>query len=561
MANNLRVFNLISDYNETELMKPSVSFVVENGKVYYDDVPSPTFQGKWLATYLDSHIESAECDISSAITDGEIDNTDLVSVEIGDCVTSIGYGVFQYCSSLTSCTIGSGVTSIGASAFRYCLILTSIDIPNSVTSIGNNAFRNCSSLTSIDIPSGVTEIGFQALQYCSGLTAITCYATTPPTVQVRTFSNTNDCPIYVPCESLAAYQTAWSAYANRLQCIPTPTYNRKWFATLSGDVITSGECDSSSALTSNEILIGTNLNEDDIYSVEIGDCVTTLPNSFLNSADRLSSCTIPDTVTSIGTQAFYYCKNLKRINSNVDGEFNIPSGITSISDSTFNTCIGLTNVTIPNTITSIGNNAFKGCTNLSSMTIPNSVTSIGFEAFRECTSLPSITIPSNVQTIDNMAFSYCSGATACTIGSGLTSLPDGTFYYCTGINTFTVNSNAVVSDDYSRKGKMVDFVGTNVKDLIIGEGVTSIGIQAFLSCTSLTSVTIPNSVTSIGNQAFRYSSSLQSITVYATTPPTLGSNVFDSTNDCPIYVPSQSVSAYQTASGWSSYSSRIQALT
>ena len=175
------------------------------GKVWPQETPPTPTNYKWLATYSDSHTESAECDGTSAITSGEVATANLVAVEIGDCVTSIGNNAFSKCSGLTS-----------------------IDIPNSVTSIGNNAFRNCSSLTSIDIPSGVTEIGFQALQYCSGLTAITCYATTPPTVQVRAFSNTNDCPIYVPCDSLADYQTAWSAYASRLQCIPTPSYSGQY---------------------------------------------------------------------------------------------------------------------------------------------------------------------------------------------------------------------------------------------------------------------------------------------------------------------------------------------
>ena len=173
-------------------------------KVYLGDTllyptAPPSFQGKWLATYSDSHTASAECDSSSAITYGEINLTDLVSVEIGDCVTSIGLGAFYQCSGLTS-----------------------IDIPNSVTSIGNYAFAYCSSLTSCTIGSGATSIGNQAFINCSGLTSITVNATTPPELGSDNVFNGSSCNIYVPAESVEAYKTAslWSSYADRIEAIP-----------------------------------------------------------------------------------------------------------------------------------------------------------------------------------------------------------------------------------------------------------------------------------------------------------------------------------------------------
>jgi hypothetical protein len=167
----------------------------------YEWVYNPsTFLGKWLATYSDSHTESAECDSSSAITDGEINQTNPVSVEIGDCVTSIGGWAFYDCSSLTS-----------------------IDIPSGVTSIGERAFRNCTGLTSCTIGSGVTSIGNQAFYECTSLTSVTIEATTPPALGLRVFYGTNNCPIYVPSGSVSAYQSAsgWSSYADRIQAVPT----------------------------------------------------------------------------------------------------------------------------------------------------------------------------------------------------------------------------------------------------------------------------------------------------------------------------------------------------
>ena len=88
-----------------------------------------------------------------------------------------------------------------------------------------------------------------------------------------------------------------------------------------------------------------------------------------------------------------------------------------------------------------------------------------------------------------------------------------------------------------------------------------IGDTAFAHCTSLTSCTIGSGITSIGMYAFNHCSSLTSVTVNSLTPPTLSEYyVFDNTNDCPIYVPSQSVSAYKSATNWSTYASRIQAI-
>ena len=200
MAKNLRYFETNAEYQAANLVFPSVSYVEDINKVIYD--PSsptpPAFQGKWLATYSDSHTESVQCDSSSAITDGEIDFRDLVSVEIGDCVTSIGNNAFRDCSSLTS-----------------------IDIPNGVTSIGNLTFSECSSLTSCTIGSGVTSIGKQAFRDCGSLTSITVNATTPPALASGALDGST-CPIYVPSQSVNAYKSAsgWSNYASRIQAIP-----------------------------------------------------------------------------------------------------------------------------------------------------------------------------------------------------------------------------------------------------------------------------------------------------------------------------------------------------
>ena len=236
--------------------------------LYPKDVPPtpPSFDGKWIATYEGGTTSSAECGSSSAITQNEITLTNLVSVEIGDCVTSIGGGAFEgctsltnvtipnsvtsignqafygctsltnvtipnsvtsiggdafaYCYGLTNVTIPDSVTSIGGSAFAYCYGLSSVTIPDSVTSIGGYAFQNCTGLTSATIGSGITSIGNRAFDGCTSLTSVTVNAITPPTLGIYVFNNTDN-PIYVPAASVNAYKAAknWSTYASRIQAI------------------------------------------------------------------------------------------------------------------------------------------------------------------------------------------------------------------------------------------------------------------------------------------------------------------------------------------------------
>ena len=130
--------------------------------------------------------------------------------------------------------------------------------------------------------------------------------------------------------------------------------------------------------------------------------------------------TIPNSVTSIGEEAFAGC-NLSSIT--------IPNSVTSIGEAAFSSCL-LSSIVIPNSVTSIGKQAFYYCTSLKSITIPNSVTSIGKEAFYSCYSLSSITIPNSVTSIGSYAFSYCTSLKSITIPNSVTSIGVDAFSYC-----------------------------------------------------------------------------------------------------------------------------------
>ena len=207
--------------------------------------------------------------------------------------------------------------------------------------------------------------------------------------------------------------------------------------------------------------------------------------------------------------------------------------ITSIGARSFENCSGLTSVTIPYSVRNISSCAFARNENLSAITIPSSVRTIGSNAFEYCVNLRSVTIPSGVTTIEYGTFASCNSLSSVTIPSGLTRIASYAFYYCTSLPSVTIPN-----------------------------GVTFIGRQAFDSCTSLTSITIPSSVTEIAAQAFIGCNSLTSITVEATTPPALEDvYVFAVTNNCPIYVPCESLDSYKTAQYWSEYETRFRGIS
>ena len=216
-------------------------------------------------------------------------------------------------------------------------------------------------------------------------------------------------------------------------------------------------------------------------------------------------------VTSIGDEAFRDCTKLTSIT--------IPNSVTSIEYMAFNGCSGLTSITIPNSVTSIGNSAFEGCTGLTSITIPNSVTSIGNYAFSWCTSLASIEIPNSVTSIGSEAFNWCNGLTSITIPNSVTSIGSCAFYNCSGLKEVHINDiaawcNIDFEDCVANPMCYAHNLYLNnelITELVIPDGVTSIGKEAFYDCEGLTSITIPNSVTSIGKSAFYGCSRLKEV--------------------------------------------------
>ena len=272
--------------------------------------------------------------------------------------------------------------------------------------------------------------------------------------------------------------------------------------------------------------------------VVIPDSVTSIGNEAFSFCDSLTSVTIPSSVTSIGDWAFIGCEKLRSVT--------IPDSVTSIGNWAFSGCKKLKNVMISNNVMSIGHEVFDGCDslvndsgliiicnalyaceeNVKSVTIPDGVISIKGYAFESCGSLTSVTIPDSVTSIGDWAFDGCKKLKNVMIPNSVTSIGDGAFCGCDGL---TNDSGLVIIRNvlYHCKEKTTSVTipnnVTSIEDsafsgckkltsVTIPDGVTSIGGSAFYGCKSLTSMTIPDSVTSIGEEVFSECKNLKDFT-------------------------------------------------
>ena len=244
-------------------------------------------------------------------------------------------------------------------------------------------------------------------------------------------------------------------------------------------------------------------------------------------------------VTSIADSAFY--SNWSLI------EVTIPNSVTTIGERAFTSCRGLTEVTIPNSVMTIGSYAFTGCRGLKTVTIGNSVMTIGSRAFTSCTGLTEVIWNARnakyyAVTFFDSPFSNCNRLTdfvfgeevehipallCCelaslknlVIGNSVTTIGKFAFTSCTGLQKVTIGNSVTAIGGGAFKGC------SGLKTVTIGNSVTTIGERAFTSCSGLTEVTIPNSVTTIGDSAFEGCTGLKTVTI-GNSVTTIGERAF-----------------------------------
>ena len=527
-------------YNETAL----VAVRIVDGATRITDISDCWYL---KSIYIPDTVETID---SSAF---EYDEA-LESIVIPDSVTSLGTYAFDACSSLKNVKIGNGITVIEKRTFRDCESLESVTLGNSVERINYEAFNGCSNLkstnfpeslkyidqgvfagcnfSSVTLPEGLEEIEDDAFKYCPNLTSVTI----PDTVTYIGEAAFASCEKLVSVTIGKGVNDMHSRAFQNNPSLESITVNEEnvTYGSIDGVLINKIE---------SEILQYPAAKQEEVYTVP--DSITSLGGEAFMDAVNLREIIIPSTVTSGGV---YGCNSLRTATLN--------EGVTTVSYSMFNSCKNLMTVNLPSSVTSIGEKAFSGCAalteinvagsnssyasvdgvlfnkgmttilvypagkNVGNYNIPDGIKTIGNYAFDHCTNLTNVNIPDSVTYIGNYAFYYANGLTGITIPSSVTSIGERAFYGCARLSSITIPASIT-----SFGGYVFDYC-KNLTDVTIQEGATTIGNSMFSSCNALTDITIPNTVTSIGQYAFQNCTGLTNITIPASVK-TIGRNAFD----------------------------------
>ena len=434
-------------------------------------------------------------------------------------------------------TIPASVESIGVNAFTcgdsstYATLKSlTIEENSKLTSIGDYAFQNQKLLAgNITIPAGVTEIGDQAFEGCASITGITFKGA--GTIGDKAFYNcsgvTNN--LVLPTGTTSIGESAFQKYGKTPLNITLPEGLKSigksafYSAKLNGGIVIPSTVETMGDGAFNGAVCKSNNSETGTLTFaksSSGTCkLTAIPNAAFNNCDRLvGSLTIPNTVTSIGDNAFQKC--------GFDGTLTLSTKLTSIGQSAFSSCSGFKgNLTIPDTVTVLEASAFYECSGFDgTIKISKNITTIPQKAFYNCSKLTGgLTLPTNLVSIGSQAFYGCSGLTgALNIPSKVTAIPKETFIGCSGFTSLTMPSGITTIGESAFSG-CTGFAN----EFKLPTSLKTIGKAAFYECSKLTgNLVMPDTVTSVGASAFEDMTGLDGYLYISKNATTFGDNAF-----------------------------------
>ena len=444
-------------------------------------------------------------------------NYQILQLEVQKGITSVS-GLCS-CYKLREVSLPEGLISLGKLTFMDCWELQEIRLPKSLKTLGEGTFASCFALTEIELPEGLKTVGEGFLYHCISLTSVVIPASVTE-MGDRPFSG-----------DWALKTVEIKGNVPRLSNYSFHECDALQEVLITGSVGTIGD-DAFKEL-------------DSLERVQIASGLKTIGKRAFWLCDNLTTVSLPDGVTSIGEEAFKECSSLTTINlpnsittiganafngTKLTGPLNIPSSLVSLGDNAFHGCSGLTGTLVfPAAMENISTNVFAGCSGIEEIILPRGVLTIGAGAFNNCSGVQRLWLTNSIQSIGANAFNgmknlkkvYFSGTIlewetgiqwadkGYQIGVAITTNEEIASGSCGEALTWSLNAAGDLT--VSGTGDMTDFAATGapwaeyrdqVKLVILGRGVTSIGSSAFQDCKNLETVSLPGSLTALGEAAF-----------------------------------------------------------
>ncbi len=570
-----------------------------------DDNKTYTFELKLIETGAFEGLEGlTELKLPSHVTtiwpEAFKDCKDLKKLIIPSSVVSIWWGCFDGCTNLTDLTLPEGLISIEPYTFKGCTSLTQINIPNHVDSIAWRAFYGCTGLTDITISNSVTSIGENAFNGC-GLKSL-IIPNSVKTIRWGCFTNcTNLTQLTLPdgLENIEKY--TFNGCTN-LKGLTLPESLKSINEYAFYECPNLGHITIPNSVTS---IDWTAFYKCGIESLVLPNNLKTIPEAAFCDCD-LKSVTLNEGLETIGNSAFSGC-SIK--------EISIPSTVSMIGELAFNRCEQLQSVTFGGGLKSIADGAFEYCTSLKSVSLPESLELLGGSAFQGCESLVSIIIPSGLKRLESRTFMDCSSLNKVEFGndSQLEYIGSECFAFCESLKEFDMpdkvaeleegeNGIGIFEDSQILRLKLSAalksipnylgleeslttlsfgensqltlieegaFLGyTKIKQIILPEGVKTIGSRAFDNCISLETISFPSTLKTIDGEVFHNCKAVKDIYCYSMTPPEVNAFhfSFDDTSgetktnwdfyrNATLHVPYGTAGKYTTTDPWDLFDS------
>ena len=499
-----------------------------------------------------------------------VDNYLDVDLEYADVMEKYGSRInhdvlprraFEYASHLRSIVLPGRMKAVGERAFGSCYDLEEVVMPPRVYELGERAFEGCDDLKYFSVPERLETIGESCFRNCERLTRFDM----PRDVRVigkNAFDGSGVVELYIPayCEiennTLGEMPKLQRIDVERGNTTCSSTdgalYDRDGRSLIMFPQARTGSCQIPDGV---ELIGERAFYKSRLSEILLPNTVTRLGQSAFSGCSRLTGMWLPDGVVQLPAHVFEDCSSLHNIDL---GPINL------MGESAFRGCSSLQTIRLDGRLQVIAKAAFENCRNLSAVELPSSVAVIEEKAFHECNALSAIDL-SQVRQVRKQAFDRCSRLPAAELTS-VTLIEEKAFFECTSLAYVTLG------DELTGIGKEAFRRCKALTQVSVPSLVATLGKEAFRECTALSEVTLgdglqtiddnalretairrlslPSTVRKLGKKVAEKCQQLQRIECHAITPPELAG---ESNSKIELYVPAQSVTAYQQAKNWKKF--------